>query len=182
MKMRSIFTRNPAERLPLTVAFAKWYWRYGPRRGRKLLANAICSRLPRDAETTVLLQPGGVKAIIGLSDPMSMYPLAYGEMPEKCYAALIGKYLQPGNIFIDVGASFGYYTLTNADAVKHGGRIICFEPQPSIAKRLQRSVLLNGFEHVTVQQIAIGSAAGTIRLHCPINHMSGIATVCCENP
>ena len=111
-----------------------------------------------------------------------MFPLAFGGMPGTRYAVLMREYLRPGNTFVDIGANFGYYTLINAEAVRPDGRVISFEPLPLIAQRLEHSVALNGFDHVRVQQIAIGAEVGKIQLYCPVKHFSGISTVCQDNP
>jgi len=49
---------------------------------------------------------------------------------------------EPGQVVVDVGASYGPYTLAAAAC---GARVIAFEPEPSVFVDLRRNVEANGF-------------------------------------
>ena len=51
---------------------------------------------------------------------------------------------------IDIGASFGFYTLALANNVGNSGRIFSFEPNSSTRDFLHRSVHLNGINNVKI--------------------------------
>jgi FkbM family methyltransferase len=72
--------------------------------------------------------------------------------------------LREGDTFVDVGASVGYYTLVAADAVGERGRVVAFEPAPSSCSILRRNVRLNGFENVTVEEMAVSNEPGSVKL------------------
>jgi len=56
--------------------------------------------------------------------------------------------LKPGDIFIDVGANIGYYTIL---ASKHvGAKVFAVEPVPQTVKVLKFNIKLNGLRNVTV--------------------------------
>jgi hypothetical protein len=40
------------------------------------------------------------------------------------------RLLRPGDVFVDIGACYGYHALTNARRVGPEGRVFAFEPQP----------------------------------------------------
>jgi FkbM family methyltransferase len=54
--------------------------------------------------------------------------------------------LRPGMVAVDVGANLGYFTLLMADLVGPAGAAHAFEPNPSIAARLSKSIDVNGFQ------------------------------------
>lgn len=69
--------------------------------------------------------------------------------------------LRPGDLFVDVGANIGSYTVL-ASAVC-GARSIAIEPDPGTVRSLRRNVEINGIEdRVTVVEAAVGSSAGTV--------------------
>ncbi len=79
---------------------------------------------------------------------------------------LLGQ-LNPGNVFLDLGANIGYYTLSGAQKVGPAGRVISFEPQPQICARLRENVTRNNLQHVTVHELALGEQDGSFTLYIP---------------
>ncbi len=77
----------------------------------------------------------------------------------------LAQTLRPGQVFVDVGANLGYFTLIAANAVGRAGRVHSFEPEPRNFALLRKNAALNGFEHVTAHQVAIGDRAGEAVLH-----------------
>ena len=72
--------------------------------------------------------------------------------------------VRPGSIAIDVGAHKGGYTYWLARGVGPAGRVYAFEPQPQLARNLQRS-----FDpaRVTVENAGVSDCEGTMPLHIP---------------
>jgi FkbM family methyltransferase len=60
----------------------------------------------------------------------------------------IQKHLQPGNVILDVGANFGYYSLTLATTLKRRCQVHAFEPNPPTYRRLVRNIELNGLTKI----------------------------------
>lgn len=70
--------------------------------------------------------------------------------------------LRPGDLFVDVGANIGSYTVL-ASAVC-GARSIAIEPDPGTAQSLKRNIELNGIaDRTTVIEAAVGASEGTVR-------------------
>ncbi|PWB84028.1 MAG: FkbM family methyltransferase [Methylocystaceae bacterium] len=70
--------------------------------------------------------------------------------------------LQPGDVFIDVGANIGSYTIL-ATAVC-GSQAIAIEPDPNTMEALRRNIRANGKEgQVETVQAALGAAPGVVR-------------------
>ena len=74
------------------------------------------------------------------------------------------RWLQPGQQVIDIGANYGVYTVSMAQAVGAQGRVWAFEPASSTAQWLAQSVALNAMPQVTLDQRALSSHVGTAQL------------------
>jgi FkbM family methyltransferase len=70
---------------------------------------------------------------------------------------LLRQLLGPGDVFADVGANWGYYTLAAASFVGETGRVVAFEPEPRLFALLEANVAANGRHQVLCQPTAVGS-------------------------
>lgn len=76
--------------------------------------------------------------------------------------AYIMSLLRPGDVFLDVGANMGYYACL---AARLGSRVHAFEPNPTLARQLERSSRLNGFgAAMTINQVAVSPENGMAEL------------------
>jgi len=75
--------------------------------------------------------------------------------------------IQPGDTIFDIGGDAGYYTLLFAKAVGASGTIIVFEPIPKAQERILENVRLNGFQNVSLIDMALGSQPGSFVLEKP---------------
>jgi len=62
---------------------------------------------------------------------------------------------------VDIGANVGFYTMRQARRARNG-RVVSFEPSPTVFRRLQRNVEANTFGNVTLLNAAVGSAVGSL--------------------
>lgn len=74
------------------------------------------------------------------------------------------RLLGPGDVFYDVGANVGFFTLVGARLVGPTGRVVAFEPVPSCARAVRRNIELNDFAHAQVREQAVAGADGSARL------------------
>ncbi len=72
--------------------------------------------------------------------------------------------LRPGQVAIDIGANYGVYALTMANAVGVDGRVFAFEPVAKTAGYLKQSLDANNFKQAELLQLAISVAPGTERI------------------
>jgi FkbM family methyltransferase len=80
-------------------------------------------------------------------------------------APVIDEALEPGDVFADVGANLGLYTLWGARRVGPTGAVVAFEPVLETRTRLERNVALNGFRQVELVAAGVGAEAGRIALY-----------------
>ena len=85
--------------------------------------------------------------------------------------------LSPGQVFVDVGANVGYFTLLGGLLVGPSGRVVAVEAHPGLAELLRRNVIMNGlYGYVTTWHRAAWSSATTVQLHQRLN-FSGASSV-----
>jgi len=82
---------------------------------------------------------------------------------------LLRRLVRPGAVCVDVGAAGGAHLLVMARAVGPRGRVLGFEPRPGSLRFLQRLVdLLRLRGRVSLHQLALSDAAGTLPLRIPV--------------
>lgn len=73
---------------------------------------------------------------------------------------VLGSLLARGTVFVDIGANAGIYSQV---ALRHGCRVVAFEPVPVEAERLRRTLGLGADVH----EVALSDRAGRAELHIP---------------
>ncbi len=68
--------------------------------------------------------------------------------------------LSPGDVFVDVGAHVGYYTLLGSRLVGPHGHVYAIEPASATYVELRRNLELNEVSNVTALNLAAGAADG----------------------
>ena len=83
--------------------------------------------------------------------------------PEVRY---LEKFLRPGDVFVDVGANIGLFTLK---AARFASRVVAAEPGAAAGRQLADNLALNGFRNVTIVPKAISDTEGKAALfHNPL--------------
>lgn len=98
-----------------------------------------------------------------LGDWLGQYVYLTG-VYEPPTARVIAELLAPGDTFIDVGANSGFFTLLAASRVGSAGRVLSFEPVPSMRKRLLENISLNAMSNVQVHEVALSNSEGVLPL------------------
>jgi len=75
--------------------------------------------------------------------------------------------VERGWLVLDIGASFGLYTLALSASVGPAGRVSAFEPSPCSAALLRQTLQLNGATNVELVEVALSDKDGTARLVSP---------------
>ena len=84
-----------------------------------------------------------------------------GQTYEKETTQVFSSLLNKGDVVIDVGAYFGYYTLLGARLVGEKGIVFAFEPNQQSYELLVKNIKLNGYQNVTPINRAVASTSGT---------------------
>ena len=72
----------------------------------------------------------------------------------------VARLAEPGGRMLDIGSSFGFYSLSYAAAAGPGSRIWAFEPTPAACQLLRESIRLNRLEQITLLETAVGAENG----------------------
>jgi FkbM family methyltransferase len=116
----------------------------------------------------VQVDHGGRKYWLIENDNLSRNILR-GEDWEPHVTACMRRLLRPGDYMIDVGASFGFHTLTAAQTVTRTGRVVAFEPQLPIFRLLSDNCAENGAHNVRLYHLAVADQHGEANLN-PIDY------------
>lgn len=86
----------------------------------------------------------------------------YFGLHEFADMAFFAHLLRPGDVFADIGANVGSYTVLAAKVA--GATVHAFEPIPQTAEALRRNCLINGIsDRVTISRLALADAPGAAR-------------------
>lgn len=86
---------------------------------------------------------------------------------EPNVTAVIMDTLRPGDVFCDVGANIGYYTVLASRLVGPGGHVVAVEPSPAALRMLRDNIALNGLTNVRVVPAAVAAERGRLALYAP---------------
>jgi FkbM family methyltransferase len=116
---------------------------------------------------------------LDLHEYVQAYLYVFGsyELPSM---TVIRSILSNGGVMIDVGAQIGYVTLEGATASPHV-QVISVEPEANNISRLQRNVALNNLTNVSIEQTALGSSDGTLRLYLSNDENAGTHSALAAN-
>jgi FkbM family methyltransferase len=99
---------------------------------------------------------------------MFYFPRAYWERLMRLpFGRFLSSTLQEGQVFLDIGAGFGFYSLFAARRVGPRGRVYSFEPNPVTYESLSRSMQRNGFRWARCINAMLSDREGTIPM-CPL--------------
>lgn len=93
-------------------------------------------------------------------DPAGAHPgYALGTSEPLLQEALV-QLLGPGDVFYDLGANVGFFTLLAARLVGPEGVVVAFEPDPRNAAALRSNIALNRLANVAVVQKGVSDTSG----------------------
>jgi len=103
--------------------------------------------------TTIL---NNFKWTVNYNDSISKHILK-NELWEPHLTKFIEIYLKEGQCVLDIGANFGWHTLTMSKCVGKNGIVYAFEPLHENINLLKKNISQNNIENVTVQSVALGN-------------------------
>lgn len=88
----------------------------------------------------------------------------YRWLKDRAEIAAVLAHVRPGSLAIDIGAHKGGYTYWLTRGVGRTGKVVAFEPQPVLARKLSRCVAA---DRVTVVNAAVSDRDSTLPLNVP---------------
>lgn len=136
-------------------------------------ALALCSDPPDSVRTEV---KDGRQFWVNLTTGMQETVFFLGEF-EKEITKIAASLVKKGDVCIDVGANFGWYTTLFYRHAGEGGAVHSFEPVPATFRELTRNYeILGSPENVFINNLALGNHEGTVSINLfadlPTGHAS----------
>jgi len=76
----------------------------------------------------------------------------------------LANHLQAGDVFVDIGANIGGYSMWAAKCVGASGKVLALEPQPNVLERLRTNAALNPELPIIIVPMAAGETNSTMRM------------------
>lgn len=93
------------------------------------------------------------------------YLLGHNEPPVQ---QVLAEQLKAGDVFHDIGANVGFFSVIAARLVGPTGQVWAFEPEPANAAVLRRNIALNGLGNVHLRQQAVSDHGGSGHLQLAV--------------
>jgi len=84
---------------------------------------------------------------------------------ERAMCQTVRDYLRPGQVFADVGANEGFFSVIAGRQVGPSGRVISVEPQSRLQGVIQKNLQLNGVADSLLIHAAVAAERGTAPIH-----------------
>jgi FkbM family methyltransferase len=117
--------------------------------------------LSSDRKVWAQVEAGPAKGIWLELNPRTGQNYRLGTTEKACQAVLAER-LRPGDVFYDLGANIGLFSLLAARSTGPTGKVFSFEPDVQVAERLRRNAARNGLSNITVVEMGVWSASGTL--------------------
>jgi FkbM family methyltransferase len=91
-------------------------------------------------------------------------------------SSVISGILEPGDIFVDIGANTGYDTLLGSKLVGPEGGVVSIEAAPDTFRRLKENVARNGCQNVRTENLAASDKRGRLSMFSVSSTNLGAAT------
>jgi FkbM family methyltransferase len=151
---------------PRLIPPLRAYIRYMPAHvgKRRLWKSVVASHLGWLPHHFVASTQFGRK-IAGNTEDFVQRHIYYFGLWEPNLTSFLSERLRPGDVFIDVGANIGYFTLLASTLVGDAGRVVAVEASPSIFAALQSNVSRNDARNVRCVNMAASDREATLRLY-----------------
>jgi FkbM family methyltransferase len=156
---------------PLARGLARTLRRALPVRGIGPLTHIVLGA-PRKASSPATAQIDGVSFELDLTQ--ALHRAVYLDLFSLELRRVVAPLLRPGDLFVDVGANFGFWALP---AAHRGCRVIAVEPVPTTRALLAANAARNGLtDRVQIIAVAVSDSAGSLSVAVPAGE-SGQASV-----
>lgn len=78
---------------------------------------------------------------------------------------LVHRFLRPGDVFVDIGANIGWYSIVAASVVGAAGRVYAFEPEKGNFEVAKHNIALNNLTNITLEQLGVSESPGFVPVY-----------------
>jgi FkbM family methyltransferase len=125
----------------------------------------LSQRLPgRTAKShLVRTQIFGFTLSLDLSEFVDCAVYLFPQCYDRREIQMITRRLRPGDVFLDVGAHFGFYSLFASRAVGPAGKVLAIDAHPGMCEQLRRTMDDNAAANVRVLNVGVSDRRETLR-------------------
>jgi len=123
----------------------------------------------------------GAKFVLGALAGEGGGASVYFNAVEPQHTSSFLKTLNTGQVFIDIGANVGYYTVLGSRLVGNNGLVIAIEPSIRNIHYLYRHVVLNKAQNVIIISAAVADELSVATFSPGVNYAEGhLSSECCQ--
>ena len=162
------------------VRALRHYMAHAPFERGRYRIGALVNRLAAtlDAEHRLVVSArDGRKFSIDPRDPQYHMGLLHEGLFEPEASKVVTESVHAGDVAIDAGANFGWYTTLLSRLVLPNGFVHAFEAMPSTADVLRENCRINDCINVVINQCALGDRPGTTVIYDHAGRASGDASL-----
>lgn len=149
---------------PFVIPPVRFVVRYAPSKTRRLAWHHVVEPFLQYAEHDFIATTRFGTILAGNTiDLIQRYVFYFGEW-EPNVSRYVADRLRPGDVFVDVGANIGWYTLLASTIVGPSGRVVALEASPSIHGLLLDNLRRNRVENVEAINVAVADRSGSARV------------------
>jgi FkbM family methyltransferase len=163
--------------MELLAGIARGYVRFAPGNVGKarivdLYLNAALRTHPISRDSVLC---NGIRMSLDTKDIVQRYLYQFGVW-EPSLSCWLVRTLRPGDVFVDVGANIGYYSLLAARLVGYQGSVVAIEASPAAYAELRGNVARNQTGNVRLVNKAIAEQDGELTFYEPKPGIHSVTT------
>ena len=150
-RIKATASRMPPARELLRLVLVsplRVYFRYAPsRRGKDFAWSRLASHVHWLERAVDVRTTFGAALHVDPADTVGRYVYYFGVW-EPNLTAWLSRYLRRGDVFIDVGANIGYFSLLASKLVGPGGGVVAIEPLSAVHDVLRANITANDARNI----------------------------------
>ena len=151
---------------PAFIAAGRWVTRRSHLAGTLywFTQDALIRRVRASGRRFRPLPVAGIEMQVDITDGTGRMHYFYDEPYEPGLSLAVARLLRTGDVFLDIGANIGFFSVLAGLVVGERGYVVAFEPHPDALATLRKAIAINGLSPVIeVVEAAVGNAGGSVR-------------------
>lgn len=160
------YLKKAAKRVrPLLIPALRFCIRYAPHPAvRRYLWQRIVAPFFQYARYDFVATTAFGSVIAGNTEDIIQRYIYYFGAWEPYLTRFLRDTLKEGDLFVDIGANIGYFTLQASQLVGKSGKVVSFEASPKIYAVLAENIKRNNAANVETHNLAISNVEGTTKI------------------
>ena len=151
---------------PYLIPIFRTYIRYFPiHQGKRFIWQKLIEPYIQSADYPYIANTLYAGVIAGNTSDFIQRFIYYFGIWEPALTYWVRRRIKPGDVFIDIGANIGYYTLLASKLVGKHGKVISIEASPRIFESLKNNLARNYIQNVKALNLAVSDSEGTVKVY-----------------